>query len=282
MILVYIEVVMRCILIFISIALFSCAGLQKHPKSSKLSYGGAFGLGQSRMTLSPHVFVDTPVVTVAQADSFKRALRDSLKYFPLVVDSVIADSLQNGADKEYAAAAKKMEQYRKYLKNLPKYELIYGLITAPFVTLFIIYIATLIIAPSILIQLLILFLIGIVIGLWIWGFLIIAFLPYFFLRSAENRILHAPQNAPSNRRIEYEVRTLFMLRKYLSKRYIRKRIEYIRQLGQTEPYNPWLKKLDYFEQDEFKRSKSKGMNLLRILLGLLLLRLLVDLIFSFI
>jgi hypothetical protein len=78
------------------------------------------------------------------------------------------------------------------------------------------------------------------------------------------------------------VRTLLMLQKYLSKRYIKKRIKYIRQIGQTEPYNPWLKKLDYFEQDEFKSSKSKGMNLLRILLGLYVLRLLLALIFSFI
>ena len=43
---------MRCILFFIAISLFSCAGLQKHPKPSKAAYGGAFGLGQSSILLT--------------------------------------------------------------------------------------------------------------------------------------------------------------------------------------------------------------------------------------
>jgi hypothetical protein len=272
----------RAILFFVVISLFSCAGMQRHPTSSKVAYGGAFGLDQSSASLLPVASVDTPLVNKVQADSMKKALRDSLKYFPLVVDSVIDDSLQNGADKEYAAAARRMEKYRKYLKNLPKYELIYGLSTAPFVALLIIYLASMMLLAPAIIQVLLLIAMGAVFTAWIWGFAFIAFFPYFYFKSAMNRILRAPKKAPSNRRIEYEVRTLIMLQKYLSKRYIKKKIKYIRQLGQTDPYNPWLEKLNYLEQVELKSSKIKGMDVLKIVLGIYVLRLLVTLLISII
>ena len=38
--------------LLIAISLFSCAGLRKHPKPYKASYGGAFGLGQSSILLT--------------------------------------------------------------------------------------------------------------------------------------------------------------------------------------------------------------------------------------
>lgn len=275
MILVYIEVVMRCILIFISIALFSCAGLQKHPQSSKLSYGGAFGLGQSSMSLSPHVFVDTPVVTVVESDSVKRALRDSLKYFPLVVDSVVADSLQNGADKEYAAAAKKMVQYRKFKKNLKYYELIYGLIATPLAIVLIFMLQSVIAGASIASLIFVITVMVLLALVWALGFLIIALIPKWILKGAKKHVNRAPEIAPSNRRIEYEVRTLLMLKNFLSYYAIQKRIEKIQNLSITEPNNPWLKKLEPIKASiENKTNAGEDINVLQIISGVFVLKVL--------
>ena len=66
-----------------------------------------------------------------------------------------------------------------------------------------------------------------------------------------SKIMRAPRKAPPSRRIEYEVRSLLMLNNFMPRRIQLKKIGIIRDLSQTDKYNPWLgrlKELKYYKE----------------------------------
>lgn len=261
---------MRFVVLGIVFFLFSCAGLQTPEKKVNLAYGGAFEVGNpiTEPTFIKHL--DSPIVEVELNDSMIEVLRDSFKMYPIVLDSIVADSLRNGADKEYAAAAKQLETYRKYKSNLWRYVFIYCLITLPLLIVSAIFISTVMATAGVLMLILLVLLLGAIINLWIIGLAILLLLPKLMLKSAIRSIKTAPERAPAKRRIEYEVRSLLMLKSFLTKRYVRKRIEKIRLMAQTDPYNPWLKKLEVFEQPDFHFAPNKKLRAVLIFIGLYL------------
>lgn len=280
LLLIFVDEDMRITLLIVPLTLCSCAGLFAPSKRTNLSYGGVFNPGKQNVKVECVHAIDSPKIKdVHLIDSIRKVIQDSFKYFPIVVDSIVPDSLQNGADKEYAAAADDLEKYRKHKKNLARNEGIYALISAPILALVIIYLESQMIGAPFLIKMLIVISGANFIEFWIIGFLIISLIPRGKLTSAINHIKKAPQKAPDGRRIEYEVRTLLMLKNFLTHNEINKIIKRIRQIAETDPYNPWLEKLKIFEQDEFQKKDKKGVKFLFALLGFYLFWLLLAVIF---
>ncbi|NBP06235.1 MAG: hypothetical protein EBV15_08475, partial [Bacteroidetes bacterium] len=122
-------------------------------------------------------------------------------------------------------------------------------------------------------------LVGFLISVWSLMFIYFLFRPELKAKRACRLIRRAPLHAPKNRFIEYEVRSLLMLNNYMSRRMQIKHIRKLREISQTDLYNPWLNKiksLRYYEESQFTESHgSKGIsnNLLLLipLLGPLLL-----------
>lgn len=66
-----------------------------------------------------------------------------------------------------------------------------------------------------------------------------------------------PANAPANRRIEYEVRAIKIVRPYMTSFQLSEKLAFIRNLGKSEPDNPWLKELEAMGLSNYPEKKGK-------------------------
>lgn len=179
------------------------------------------------------------------ADTSKKAFKYNILNgrYPLI-DTIPPDSFMNGADSLLLAAQKdfiRAEEIRshKWIKLL-----IFSLIVLAGLTWFFINIfPDLAYYHWLNLFLLLMALIGILIFLGSILFLIIM-QDLLHKRNGVSKIMSAPNQAPALRRIEYEVRCIKMIRSYMSSLLLNKKVDFIRDLGKSDPDNPWLKELD--------------------------------------
>lgn len=167
---------------------------------------------------------------------------------PFKVDTLPPDSLRNEADLMYAKADKQLKKYISIKQNLWKYELVYFLSTTPLVVFGIATLEAEMAFAGFFTQFLIVLAGMSIVGTWITLALVLLSLPGAYLKSAANNIKRAPKFAPKERRIEYEIRSILMLGTRLNRHYVKKKIKIIKELAQTDPYNPWLDKLPQLEE----------------------------------
>ena len=78
-----------------------------------------------------------------------------------------------------------------------------------------------------------------------------------FKRHGVSKIMSAPTKASANRRIEYEVRAIKMVRPYMSSFQLSEKLAFIRNLGKSDPDNPWLKELEAMGLSNYPEKKGK-------------------------
>lgn len=182
---------------------------------------------------------DTPVVGKTKL-KIKRKQR-ALLFF---VDSIPLADQRNGADKKLAKAKKWMDRYDRNIANNSINLIVYLAITTPvlFVLLFML-ISSIVLSSYVFMQILYFFLGYLAVFTWLYGTVLVLMLPDVKAALAYRKIRRSPSKSPADRRIEYEVRMLFMLQHVMSSGQQIKRIRSIREKLQLDPYNPWLSKL---------------------------------------
>ncbi len=174
--------------------------------------------------------------------------------YPLI-DTIPPDSSMNGADSMLLAARNdfiRAEQIRsrKWIKLL-----IFSLITAVGVG-WLLY--TLVPMAVHFLFFLLLFFLGIIV-FYVLGIILILILIKDKIRKRHgiSKIMSAPTKAPANRRIEYEVRAIKMVRPYMSSFQLSEKLAFIRNLGKSDPDNPWLKELEAMGLSNYPEKKGK-------------------------
>lgn len=91
-------------------------------------------------------------------------------------------------------------------------------------------------------------------------------------RKGISKIMSAPNYAPAGRRIEYEVRSIKMVRPYMTSFQLSEKLAFIRNLGKSDPDNPWLKELEAMGLSNYPEKKGKlSRKQLYLLIGTVLL-----------
>lgn len=227
----------------------SCAA-----KKSGISWGGGSALPDEKVeninlkitgAASDQVFMtknctDTPKRS-SRAEMKRKKIREALGF---AVDTVPPPAFRNKADIKLAKAEEVINKYAKVKSNRGKGMLIYFLITALPVG----FILTLLVQNmgygGILQQILWILVAISVVTIWLVILLALFSRAGSLRRKAYRLILNSPEQAPAERRIEYKVRALLMLNSVMDRKEQIRRIRKIKELGQVEPYNPWLKRLE--------------------------------------
>ena len=206
------------------------------PQESALSPA----VSQPEMAFYSCGYSDSPKLSKARL----RAKRKRLE-LGFYVDSVPPPALRNGADKELARAQEWLDRYERNQANSAVNLATYFISTTPVLAAFIAILESEMVGTSkyVFYQFVLLMLGMCAIGTWLFGGWLISDMPKWKAARAYDKILNAPRKAPPDRRIEYEVRVLLMLNEAMSPQEQIRRIRKIREMAQTDPYNPWLKRL---------------------------------------
>ena len=202
------------------------------------------------------VNADTPKLSKAQLKAKKKRIALGFS-----VDTVPPPAMRNRADKQLARAQLWLDRYERNQVNQKINLATYFTITTPPTTAAIIALESAMVGSSkyVLYQILLVFGGIMVLGTWLSGFVIISLLPEFKRGKAYRKILNSPKKAPEGRQLEYEIRMLLMLNNVMSREEQIRRIQKIREVSQSDLYNPWLsrlKELKYYKESSAKLKKS--------------------------
>lgn len=231
-------------------------------------------------------YIDTPKISKAKLRARKKRLA-----LGFTVDAVPPPAMRNKADEQLARAQKWLDKYERNQANRNINLAAYFLLTTPPAAAAIIALEAAMVGTSQYVFYQILLVLGgvMVLGTWFIGSVIVSFLPEFKEWKAYRKILNSPNKAPEGRQLEYEIRMLLMLNNVMSREEQIRRIQKIREVSQSDLYNPWLsrlKELKYYHESTQKLKRLSVLSdpftlFLLITLGLPLLVLLGGVISSF-
>jgi len=232
------------------------------------------------------VYADTPKLSKAKL----RARRERMA-LGFSVDTVPPPAMRNKADQKLAKAQLWLDRYERNQVNQKINQAFYLEITTPPTAAAIIALEAAMVGTSQYVFYQILLVLGgvMVVGAWLIGSVIVSCLPEFKKWKAYRKILNSPNKAPEGRQLEYEIRMLLMLNNVMSREEQIRRIQKIREVSQSDLYNPWLsrlKELKYYHESTQKLKRLSVLSdpftlFLLITLGLPLLVLLGGVISSF-
>lgn len=240
----------RIAILSIVVFFVSCKSISHKTKG----FGGAFEISApvyddttaaaaaENVSIDYHNGIDKPgVISTHLADS------PVIKYQSLYIDALPPDSLMNEADRELVKARdiiKLINQKQKLAARNNKIAIAVTLLLGIPLILYLM----LVFATANVVTFILAFFLSCIIGSIMFKVILITMTAgrigiEDMEKSAVNTIVKAPQLAPPDRRIEYEVRCLRMTANYFSIDEKRIKIENIRKMGASVPEDPWLKVL---------------------------------------
>lgn len=254
---------MRIRLFIISLLFVSCA-----TKKTGIVFGGGDAITEmvpkpAESAVNKALFGEISVSRSA-ADTSERKVKRELKkkyyrdYIGFAVDTIPPPMERNKADIKLSKADRAIHRYAEIRTNMNTVMTIFTLISACILVPVIGPLLPGLSSANVFVFILTFFLLTLILGTWSMLWLYLYLRPELKAQRACRLIRRAPLHAPKNRFIEYEVRSLLMLDNYVSRRWQIKHIRKLREISQTDLYNPWLNKiknLRYYNESKLKKSQ---------------------------